>query len=278
MRRIKGAYPLIGKSGERTEDEHILHPFQTSGRHIRFHHCSQFIPVQERRGSLLLHTQPSQFLKTPAILHPALMLGHLENLTKTLQIFSCRIPGQPAGFLQISFKCRNELPVQFGECDVLLIVNIPYDCLHQSAASVVTCQGGWMQPPGEAAHSSMHSFMAFRTRCRPSLAYRISRIFFGVSFSPSYTEFLWMTYILSLSVSRYMFSSAELRPLPLLRIFALSHNSTGIERWIRISSRCPLIVTRRTIGASPFFNNLFFKMKNITFSVFPFIRSILVQT
>lgn len=55
VRRTKSTYPLIGKSGERTEYEHILHPFQTSGRHIRFHHCFQFIPAQEGRGSLLFH-------------------------------------------------------------------------------------------------------------------------------------------------------------------------------------------------------------------------------
>ena len=86
------------------------------------------------------------------------MLGHLENLTKTLQIFGCRIPGQPAGFLQISFKCRDELLVQFGECDVFLIVNIPYDCLHQSAASVVTCQRGRMQIPGRS-RPSVYAFL-----------------------------------------------------------------------------------------------------------------------
>ena len=111
VRRTKGAYPLIGKSSERTEDEHILHPLQTSGRHIRFHHSSQFIPAQERRRSLLFHAQPSQFFQAPAILHPPLLLGHLENFTETLQIFSRRISGQPAGFLQIPFKCRDELPV-----------------------------------------------------------------------------------------------------------------------------------------------------------------------
>ena len=90
--------------------------------------------------------------------HPALLLSHLENLTKTLQIFSCRIPCQPAGSLQIPFKCRDELPVQFGERDVLLIVNIPYDCLHQSAAPVVTCQGSRMHIPGRS-RPSVYTFL-----------------------------------------------------------------------------------------------------------------------
>jgi len=158
MRRTKSAYPLIGKSGERTEDEYILNPFQTSGRQIRFHHCSQFIPIQEGRGSLLLHAQLSQFLQKLAMFHPALLLSHLENLTETLQIFGYCIPGQPAGFLQIPFKCRDELPVQFGECDILLIIDIPYDCLHQFAAPVVTCQGGRMQIPGRS-RPSVYTFL-----------------------------------------------------------------------------------------------------------------------
>lgn len=90
--------------------------------------------------------------------HPALLLSHLENLTETLQIFSRRIPGQPAGLLQIPFKCRDELPVQFGKRDVLLIVNIPYDGLHQSAAPVVSCQGDWMQIP-RRIRPSVYAFL-----------------------------------------------------------------------------------------------------------------------
>ena len=90
--------------------------------------------------------------------HPTLLLSHLENLTETLQIFSRRIPGQPAGLLQIPFKCRDKLPVQFGEHDIFLIVNIPYDGLYQSVAPVVTCQSGRMQIPGRS-RPSVYTFL-----------------------------------------------------------------------------------------------------------------------
>lgn len=51
----------------------------------------------------------------------------------------------------------------------------------------------------------------------------------------------------------------------ILQPLVLFHNLIGTERWIRISSCFPLTVTRRKIGASPFFNNLLLRMKNKTF-------------
>lgn len=69
----------------------------------------------------------------------------------------------------------------------------------------------------------------------------------------------------SLCPAQYAVPPLKIILLNLLQPLVLFHNLIGTEHRIRISSCCPLTVTRRKIGASPFFNNLLLRMKNKTF-------------